>query len=312
MASRLGILIVTFRSRRHLPGCLAALGTAHPILVVDNASDDGTVAWIKEHAPGVQLLALPENLGFAAAINLGMQKLADCEYVLWLNPDARIASADIQRLVDALDQDSTIAAIGPLIRRPEGLEPSLLRRPQAWRTALFLLSGMRWHGIGGMTGLPVPGFPWRHLTCGDHLRGSCMLVRMRAWRAIGPLNECFFLYFEETEWCLRARAQGWRICLEPKAQAFHEGKASVRTCETDAPLEYYRSAVLFWECIHPHAAFLLRVLLWLNAHIKRMVLHGLGKDSKKQHWLEDLARIARDPYSVPLRYPRARRPKTWP
>ncbi|RME85185.1 MAG: glycosyltransferase family 2 protein, partial [Zetaproteobacteria bacterium] len=215
-----GVLVVSFRSRADLPEVLAPFRGRYPIVVVDNASDDGTDAWLRAQSD-VESVLLPANLGFAAAVNLGIDRLKRWPYALVVNPDARIDEASAQRLARFLDTHSDVAAVGPRITRPEGEEPSLLMRPTPWRTALFLLSGMRWYGIGGMSGAPASGFPWRKARCGDHLRGSCLMIRMRAWEDVGPMDERFFLYFEETDWCLRARARGWRICIEPDAHAFH-------------------------------------------------------------------------------------------
>lgn len=201
--------------RRHAPGC--------PVVVVDNASADGSAEAIRAAFPEVLLLEPGRNLGFAAGINLGMREVCT-ELAWWFNPDAEAKAGALEALEAALLAQPRWAAVGPALHYPDGrFQAAAFRFPSPWGSSLEALrlprALARWRDR-----LPELQ-PIRTAGEADWLLGAAMLVRMEAWRALGPLDEAFFVYGEELDWAWRARAQGWAMGHVPDAQVMHVGQA---------------------------------------------------------------------------------------
>jgi len=307
-------VVVTFRSRPLIDRCLESLQQAGvgEVWVVDNASDDGTADHVASSYPKVHLIRSEQNLGFAAANNLALRRIHS-DAVLLLNPDAWLAPGALETMLQVLDSDTGIGVVGPRIERQGMSEPSLLAAPRAVCAWLFLLSGMRAFTTGGFAGRPVAGYPWQSLTDGDHVRGSCMLLRRQALEDAGLLDDAFFLYFEETEWCLRLRRHGWRVVIAPAALVHHVGKASVGTQESLPSLEFMRSAVIFWQKLYGRPVQIgLRITLMLMAVVKWLLLLPMPANGERRRWLLAVAGLAMHPYARPVVFDYARRPPVWP
>ncbi|GAA1882453.1 glycosyltransferase family 2 protein [Lapillicoccus jejuensis] len=228
-----GVVVVTYQSEAVVAACLAALGEAarttrlDPVVVVDNASTDATTKVAVDARPGVVVLPAGGNLGYAAAINLACAQAVpeDVDAVLVLNPDAVLAPGSVDAMVGALHDGAGLAV--PVITAPGGaVSPSLRRWPgpaTAWSEAL--LGG----GCAGRMG-------WGETVCDpavyerahdiDWATGAVVLVGADARRVLGPWDESFFLYSEETELMLRARRAGIAVRFVPDARCAHEGGAS--------------------------------------------------------------------------------------
>jgi len=307
-------VVVTYRSSIWIERCLESLRQQPGLAltwVVDNASDDDTVELIRNRYPDVRLIANMDNVGFAAANNMALREIEE-PFVLMINPDAALEANALATMANAMMEDDRLAMVGPRIMRGGKIENSLSLAPTPMQSLLFLLTGMRSYNTGGFSGRASPGYPWNDGAEGDHLRGSCMLVRRAAIDDSGLLDERFFLYFEETEWCLRLRESGWKIAIAPHAIAQHEGKASVSIGLSLPSLEYMRSAVIFWQLRYGRTfSLMLRSMLWLMAAVKRMLLLLGGGDRERREWLDKTMRLAVTPYSLPIEYPHARRPSFW-
>ena len=215
-------VIVSFRSARTLResvGPLAAVPGAH-VVVVDNASDDDSLATIADLA--VDAVRAPRNGGFAYGCNLGIARGA-APYVLLLNPDAVLGARDLDVLVGVLEREPNVGLVAPRIMDADGrLVASRRRFPgvaTAWGQALMLhrllpRTDELLHGGDDLASDP------------DWVSGSCMLVRRDVLERIGGLDEGFFLYSEDTDLCRRIRDAGLAIRYEPRATATHAGGAS--------------------------------------------------------------------------------------
>jgi GT2 family glycosyltransferase len=208
-AAALHVLVVAYGDPRALAECLGALDGNYPVLVVDNSSSEATRA--EAARAGATYLDPGENLGFAAAVNLGLgaTPLLDAD-VLLLNPDAVIAVADLERLRAALHADPTLACVAPAQHRPGTDKPSPVCWPfptpsGAWTEAL---------GLG------------RFAKRWGYVIASVLLVRGRALVDVGGLDEGFFLYAEEADWERRATHRGWTVSYCPEASAMHVGAAT--------------------------------------------------------------------------------------
>lgn len=236
MPPDLSIVIVSWNTRDLLRDCLASLPAAAPgleaqTIVVDNGSRDGSPEMVREEFPDVDLVEAGANLGFSRGNNLAFGR-ARGEAVLLLNPDTVCPPDSLRLLLGRLRAEPRAGAVGPTLVDSAG-RPTLSwgRRP-----------GLRWHLLEllGPTGSPLRRLlgnesfvviPPEDAQIRDvpYLMGACLMIRREALEQVGPLDERFFMYFEETDWCLRAAAAGWRILHVGEARVAHlEGEAAAR------------------------------------------------------------------------------------
>jgi GT2 family glycosyltransferase len=227
----LDVVVVSYGSRSTLRACVEPLTNVAgvTVTVVDNASPDDALATIADLP--VQTIRAGRNGGFSSGCNLGAAS-GSGEYVLFLNPDAVLSPADLERLTAVLDRDDDTGLVGPRILGGHGeLLLSRRRLPRLRSTfaqALFL------HRV-------FPRATWadelvRDLAAyetgseADWVSGACMLVRRSAFEAIGGFDDGFFLYCEDTDLCVRLRAAGHSVRYEPSAVARHvEGSSAPRS-----------------------------------------------------------------------------------
>lgn len=220
------VVIVAHDAGRYLePTVVSVESQVDPgrVLVVDAESSDGSVAAMAHAHPRVRVVAAP-NRGFSASNNVGIAATAG-EFVLLLNPDAELAPGSLEVLVERARIDARIGIVAPRVLDPEctvqrgsfGSFPTL-----AGTLALQLGRGL--DRLAGGHGLA----PREKAATGpvDWVTGACMLVRRAAIDEAGPMDEGFFLYFEDVEWCHRMRDRGWSVVIEPSASCIHHlGKA---------------------------------------------------------------------------------------
>ncbi|MGD9548969.1 MAG: glycosyltransferase family 2 protein [Candidatus Krumholzibacteriia bacterium] len=229
----LSVVIVNWNTCGLLRDCLASLpaataGLAVEILVVDNASQDGTAAMIGREFPHVRLLEAGGNLGFARANNLALPRTAG-DMVLLLNPDTVCPPGSVTRLFAFMHRHPGAGAAGPRLVDAED-RPTLSfgffpRLRDHWLGFLdprrLWLRGPLARRIVVAPSRSEPSHPV------DYVVGACLLMRRHALDRVGPLDERFFLYFEETDWCYRARAAGLEIWFCGEAEVRHlEGAAA--------------------------------------------------------------------------------------
>lgn len=222
MTPSVSIVIPSWNSRAFLHGCLNALGSCAgaSVSVVDNASEDGSAEMVREAFPDCRLIVSDRNRGFAHACNRGIEQ-ATAPWVLLLNADTRPACEELKALLRFAEARPDLGACSPLLvdadDRPQrfayGQDPRplyLLRR--AFTRRLFRRDLHDWSPT---TPLAV-----------DWVSGACMLVRRKAIEDIGLLDERFFMYFEDNDWCLRLRRAGWTVWYVPTARVLHHGGGS--------------------------------------------------------------------------------------
>lgn len=237
---QLAIIIVSWNVRDLLGRCLATLraslagsGIGNEVIVVDNASTDGTAAFVRSHYPDVQLIESPTNLGFAGGNNLGLRcvltRPQPPEFLFLLNPDTEIVGDAIVRLVRRMQQNPGIAVLGPLLRYPDGSIQSSRRRFPTAGTFFWESTPLEWRW---------PANPWaRRYRMAEHsdaeqqvdwLVGAALLVRRCAIEQAGLLDAGFALYSEELEWQRRLGRYG-QIVYDPGAEIIHhEGQSSTQ------------------------------------------------------------------------------------
>ncbi|MEU8320708.1 glycosyltransferase family 2 protein [Nonomuraea sp. NPDC048881] len=230
---RVAIVIVTYNSAPVLGGCLASLPEGAKgvrltdVVVADNASKDDSLA-IAEQAAGlpVRPLQVGRNAGYAAAINAGVASLDldDLDAVLVLNPDCRLRPGALAVLAAALDRPGIGIAVPRLVSTEGVLHHSLRRTPAVRRALAESLVGGRLAGrIGTLGEMVVDPARYERPGPADWATGAAMLVSATALALLGPWDESFLLYSEETEYALRAADAGWTLWYEPAAVVEHIG-----------------------------------------------------------------------------------------
>jgi GT2 family glycosyltransferase len=202
------------------------LGSSWPalrVMVLDNGSGDGSAERLKNELPGeVELLVNEKNLGFAGGNNVGIRRALEQEadFIFLLNSDARVTEITVEGLVDALTANPDAGAAGPAILN--GSEPPLI---ESLGGAIDLHSGrIRHHGYGRpWTAAEAEQGPHRT----DMINGCAFMVRREAVDETGLMDERFFCYLEEADWCLRLAAAGWPVLLVPGQTVRHTGGTSL-------------------------------------------------------------------------------------
>lgn len=268
MGRSLAVVIVSYNVRGLLHDCLRSLFVSlgrspelsASVWVVDNASSDGSAAMVAEEFPQVRLLALEENLGFVRANNLVLRELGFGEkgrtypdYVFLLNPDTVVLGDAPGHLVRFLEERPWAGMAGPRLVYPDGrFQHAAFAFPTLWQVFFdfFPLHGRlldsrlngryprRWYEEG----YPFPV---------DHILGAAMMVRGAAIARVGLLDEQFFMYCEEIDWCLRLRKVGWSVYVVPEAAVIHHEGASTRQFRDRMFVTLWRSRFLLFQKWYP-------------------------------------------------------------
>ena len=213
-------VVVTYDALPWIERCLESLDGVETV-VVDNGSRDGTVAVVRERFPGVRLIE-SENRGLGAGWNVGIDA-TDSDWILLLNADAWLDAGALDRLVAFGDSRPRAAVVGPRLRNPDGtLQRSVRGFPTLWRlaTEYFFLRKLapRSSALNAFYG---GGFDHDEVREVEVVMGACMLIRRAAIAEVGPCDEDYFLFSEETDWCYRFRQAGWEVVFFPGARCTH-------------------------------------------------------------------------------------------
>jgi GT2 family glycosyltransferase len=232
MATDVSVVVVSYNTRDLLRECLRSVYASAPppreVFVVDNASRDESPAMVAAEFPAATVIALDRNLGFAGGNNVAIHRCRG-RLILLLNPDATVAPDTISRLADALARWPRAASAGPRILNPDGsLQSSGYRFPSLLRE--IRMSRRVNQVISLILGPDAPSPPPTVETEVDWSDGACMMLRREAVDAVGGLDERYFLFNEEVDWCFNARRLGWTILVVPEAIVWHHrGQSSSNT-----------------------------------------------------------------------------------
>ena len=220
------VVIVAFNSARTITGLLDSIPPAAPglhveVVVVDNGSSDDTVATARAH--GGCTVVEGTNVGYSAGLNLGVASSPSADYVLLLNPDTVLIAGAVTALVEAARRTSP-GIVVPQIRTPEGeLDHTLRREPTILRAV-----GLNGTGRPTFSEAVAADAAYAEAQVVDWAVGAAMLISMDCYQALDGWDESFFLYSEETDFCLRARDAGYPTTYEPTALVVHVGGGSGR------------------------------------------------------------------------------------
>jgi hypothetical protein len=270
------IIILNWNTRGQLVKCLDAISQTAgdldtEILVVDNASSDGSPMMVRQQFPHVNLIANHENVGFARGNNQALVA-SHGRYVLLVNSDAFVMPGAIQALIDLADLQPQAGMVGAQLINADGsFQTSHTPFPNLWRE-LLILSGLgrliygRWYPSCGPEEDKGPQVV-------DYVEGACLLVRRKAFEEVGGLDEAYFMYAEEVDWCYAMRAKGWQVWYQPTAKVTHLGGGSSRNRPFQREADLYRSRVRFFRKHYGNrAAELLKLQIYTLTAIK-IIIH---------------------------------------
>lgn len=244
-APDVSVLVVTYNSRGlALQSVRSALRHERAEVVVwDNASHDGTAELLERESGAMRVFRSPENLGFAAGVNRAAERASGRHFLL-LNPDAELEDGALSWLLATLENQPTAAAVGPALVYADGQrQESAFRFPGLVQLYLDLFPIPRLMSTR-LNGRYAPADEAHPV---DVVLGACVLVRGDAWRDVGPLDEGYFMYVEEVDWCRRARERGWQIWHEPRARAVHHGGQSTRQAADQMFVQLWRSRLRYYD-----------------------------------------------------------------
>lgn len=271
---RLSIIIVNWNTRDLLRQCLLTVREAArslsssevEILVVDNASTDGSVAMLKEQFPSVKLIQNQENVGFARANNEALE-ISTGRYCMLLNPDTELSLIAIDSLLGFMEKTPESGAAGPLVLNPDKtLQLSCYPRPTLTREIWYLFHLDRFYPYARH---------WMHRWTLDSPRsvdvvlGACMILRREAIDDVGMFDPDYFMYSEEVDLCYRIRRAGWGVHWVPSAQIVHWGGQSTRLMASEMFLSLYRSKILYFRKNEGDAsARIYKIILFVAASLR--------------------------------------------
>jgi N-acetylglucosaminyl-diphospho-decaprenol L-rhamnosyltransferase len=272
----LAVVVVDYNAGDYLLRCLDSLkagagDAAMEIVLVDNASSDGSARRALEAHPGVELIENGDNRGFSAAVNQGIRR-SRAPFILLMNPDAEVSAGTLSALLKVAEDRPRVAVVGPLIRNPDGtiyrsgrVFPSI---PDAAGHAFLwpFLPNNRFSRAYTLA-------EWDRTTerVVDWVSMACMLIRRAALDEVGPLDESFFLYAEELDLCTRLQRAGWQVLYTPELEVSHEGAVSTGVTRW-ALLEHSRSIYRYFAKHRAHGwrrilLPLARVVLRIRAEV---------------------------------------------
>lgn len=267
----LSIIIVAWNVRDLVLDCLASiraveLAVSYEGIVVDNGSGDGTVEAVRRQFPETRVIALPENVGFGAGNNVGLRVMRG-RYALLLNSDTIVLPGGLERCVHYLEEHPEVGVVGPQLLNPDRTKQNCIHNSPTLASEVFSQSLLR---------RLLPGrYPSKRLDYPGPIEvqavlGACLCVRRPVLDEVGLIDEDYFFFLEETDWCHRIRARGWRVVHLPDAEVVHlYGESTKKKLPLRTRIEYHRSRYTFFRKNRGPGAMVLlraivRVRLWFG------------------------------------------------
>lgn len=276
----LSICIVTYRARDYLRGCLSSLfqNTSSgdlEVIVVDNGSQDGTAEMLAVEFPDVRVIENETNTGYTRPMNQAL-RVGRGDFLVQLNPDTQVLPGALDTVYRFMKSHPDIGICGPKMLNRDGSFQQHCRRgdPRPWAVISYFLGFYKLFPKSKFFG----GYLLNYLdeneeSAVENVSGSCMMIRKKLIEQIGYLDEAYFAYQEDTDYCWRARAAGWQVYFLPEAQIIHYGgQGGSRVEPIRAIIEWHRS---YWIYYRKHLAkdylFLFNWLYYLLMLIKLSV-----------------------------------------
>jgi GT2 family glycosyltransferase len=288
-------IIVNRNTKSLVLGCLKSLvgdysGGPHQIIVVDNGSTDGSVEAIRSSYPSITIIENGGNLGFSKAVNIGI-KASSGDYVVLINSDIILIEGCLRKLVAHAEERKDAAIVSPKLLNADGsFQLSCKRLPTLWNTLCWALG---FHAIA----------PRNKVFCSSEMTdmhpdeicevqavaGAFMVVAQKAIARVGLLDEAFFFYGEDTDWCGRFQKEGYKIIYYPVAQAYHLGGSSAALEKIWTTEQQQSAGLLYWRKHRSMLAVWAYLSITLAGHLIRLVgayialVAGVGNKISRQN-----------------------------
>ncbi|HAX62074.1 MAG TPA: glycosyltransferase family 2 protein [Elusimicrobia bacterium] len=267
---KLSIIIVNYNTKTLLDECLGSIYRNPPtddfeIVVVDNASEDGSVELVQNKYPGVKIVKNEKNLGFAKANNIGI-RISRGKYVILLNSDTKILNSSLDKMLDYIDTHPSVGIVGPKLigEGEEIIQMSWHWYPTIFKEAVQKILAPQYISKYKIMRLVVE-FLVRKKRNVELVPGACMLVRKKVFDDVGLLDENLFLYFEEPDFCMRVRNAGWKIVFLPEAKVIHKLGQTMKKIGKETLIIYRESQLYFYKKHNSKLQQkLLRLFLWVK------------------------------------------------
>ena len=248
---QLSVIIVSYNAKSHLKDCLRSLyehTTLRPfeVIVVDNASTDGSLAMLARDFPEVRAIPSPDNIGFSGANNIAMRE-AKGQFFLLLNNDATATPGAVDTMLRIIQEKPEVGVLGPLLRNEDGsIQISYGRMISLHAEAIqrFLSRG---HARGNRLIRRYIENRSKKEAYPDWVSGACMILRAEVLETVGLFDDRFFMYSEEVDLCERIRRSGYRVFYTPESEVVHVGGKSTEANPERAAFEYRRSQLYFYS-----------------------------------------------------------------
>lgn len=278
----ISVIIVSWNAKQHLDECLRSLapGTVNhemEMIVIDNASIDGSPEMVEATHRHVRLIRNSENLGFAKANNIGI-RCSRGRYIVLVNSDVRVLGGCLDVLVDCMDNrpDTGIAA-PKVLNNDFTFQTNCRRFPSLWRSFCETAGLAKlFPGNGCFSGEEMWHFNHETEQPVDVLKGCFLIVRRTALEQFGLLDESFFIYSEDLDWCKRCWDAGWQVRFLPQAQAIHHHAASSQRETVRFAVELDRSVMKYWAKHHTVTGQIANWSLLSAKHLFRCVCASIG------------------------------------
>lgn len=292
----LSISIVNWNTCDLLEQCLASIyenviKVEYEVIVVDNASQDGSVEMVRQRFPQVTLIENNENLGFARANNQAIERSVG-DYILLLNSDTLILPGTLEKMLDFMEAHPDGGAMSCKLLDEKGVTDCFPKTFPTLRSEAGRLLWLNWL----FDHVAKYGFLDRYRVGEvDRIKGACMLVRREVVESVGLMEGQLFMFAEEDDWCFRIRKQGWKVYYIPDAEIIHYQGASVRQVSQEMFLQLHKSKVAFFRKHYgPFSALLLKVIFLAGYSLRLGFGSLIGLASRR---FADKARTKRRHYT---------------
>ncbi len=276
----LSIIIVNWNAKKYLLACLKSIVNEIvkfnnvEIIVVDNASTDGSHEAVKKYFPDIQIIVNKKNFGFSKANNIGIEK-SNGKYICFINTDVELIHNCFVPMYDFMEVNENVGILGPCIVNPDlTVQQSCRYFPKLWHIiveAFFLNRIFKKLKFFCQT---MKSLPTDKVASVDVLSGCFWMVRREAINNVGLLDENFYIYSEDVDWCKRFKNIGWEIVYYPFVRAIHYGGASSSISPVHYYVEMQRSQLKYWCKYHSQlSSFSYRIVTFFH-HINRILINS--------------------------------------
>lgn len=282
------VVVVSWNAKNLLRMCLESIcrGSSFApsqVIVVDNCSTDGAPEMVAAEFPEVRLVRRGENGGYAIAVNEGIE-CCEGDYIAIVNSDIVVDRECLMRLQRFLEQNPKVGLVGPRLQKPDGtLDPTVRESPNLRNSLNSALGLNRLLPGSELFSGAIRSADEHERPCrAEVISGALWFVRAIAIREVGLLDEGYFMYAEDLDWCRRFRDTGWEVAFCPDARAFHHHGGSSSANPVRFHVQQYRAGVRYWRKFHsPWIALLARILYGIRQI--RMLIQAMSSFVTRPH-----------------------------